>query len=405
MGLLQLSSDEPAEDLLGQLSQCTQNPAHCSSVSTPDVDGLHGQHTNSSGRNSSFSSSGEFSRNTLEYADTSDYFLKPRGQYPDIVPYFPIVKLCPKQAVNVHSPVPRIVGFPSNEISICSALGSSDESAHVVSHADLSRTTFRKQMLSPLNQMVFPDSLNGDTLSIRHGIMNPETKTCHPGMQNFKKATNMEEEDQLSTPISSFSCCRERMSSSYEGAGRGSFFLTDGPFPLNRESLPSVDLCSSSPKVANVKNLSKVTTNVAGNFLCLERMVSASRSSSPLGPKSCGRVETAIGCRTFRRQLELDCMAIGGIGLSIDGSVAGTAFAVEEEGVNDMRRSIEEFRSSSWDSVSGLTWPIYHDVAPKFQSLRLPRNLSGHCVRRSLVGSFEESLLSGRFSSGGVHQV
>ncbi|KAJ8441583.1 hypothetical protein Cgig2_023147 [Carnegiea gigantea] len=402
MGLPQVPSDESAEELVGQLSQCTQNTAHCSSGSTPDVDGLHGQHTNPPGRNSSFSPSGEFPRNTLDHAANSAYSFKPRGDQ-DIVPYVPRLKPSPKQGVNVYPPVSRIVGFPSNETTICSALASSDETAHVVNHADLSGMRFRKRMFSPLNQMVFPDSLNGDALYTGDGIMNPEAmgKTCHPGLQVFKKESNMGEKDQLSTPISSFSCCRDW---TYESVGRGSFFLTDGPFPLNRESSPSVDLCSSSPRVGSFKNLSKITTNVVGNFLCLERMFSASRPSSPLGPKSNEREGTAIGRRIFRRQLEIDYMTISGVGLSMDGSVAGTAFAMEEEGVNDMRRSLEEFRSSSWDSATGLTWPIYHDMAPKLQSLRSPRSLSGCCFRRSLVGSFEESLLSGRFSSGGVYQ-
>lgn len=402
MGLPQVPSDESAEELLGQLSQCTQNTAHCSSVSTPDVDGLQDQHTNTPVRNLSFSPSGEFPRNTLEHAANSAYSFKARGDQ-DIVPYVPGLKPSPKQGVNIYPPVSRIVGFPSNETTICSALDSSDETAHVVNHADLSGTTFRKRMLSPLNQMVFPDSLNGDTLSTADGTINPETmeKTCHPEVQDFKKESNMGEKDQLSTPISSFSFCREW---TYESGGRGSFFLTDGPLPLNRESSPSVDLRSSSPRVANFQNLSKKTTNVVGNFLCLERMFSASRPSSPLGPKSNERVGTAIAGRTLRRQLELDYMAIGGVGLSIDGSVAGTAFAMEEEGVNDVRRSLEEFRSSSWDSAVGLTWPIYHDMDPKLQSLRSPRSLSGRCFRGSLVGSFEESLLSGRFSSGGVYQ-
>lgn len=404
MGLPQLFSDESSEQVTGQLSQCTQNPAYCGNVSSLDVDGLCDQHTNPSDRNLSLSAPGDFPRNTSEHAHDSDNSFKPRGDR-DIVPYVPRAKIGTKQGVNVHAPVSRIVGFSSNETTISPGLGSSDEAARVVNDTDLSGTTFRKRMLSPLNRLVFPDSSNGDSLNVGHGIMTPDTteKTCNPGVQDLKKV-NIQATDQFSTPLSAFSYCREWRYESHEGGTKGSLFLTDGPLQIDKESLPSVDVYPSSPTSRKVENLSKLRTNVVGNFLCLERMFSTSRPSSPLGPKSSERIETADGCRTLRRQLELDYVAISSKGLLLDGSISGTAFPVEEEGVNAIGQSMEEFRSSSLDSATGLAWPSYRDLAPKLHSLRSPRSLTGNSARRSLVGSFEESLLSGRFSFAGVHQ-
>lgn len=413
MGLPQVSSDESTEQQLGQLTQCRGDRSR-SSGSMSDLDGLCGQNTCLSGKNSSFSSIGEFRQSTLDHGDTSNGSYKPRGVR-DIVPYVPIMKICPKdigpwsakQGEYVHTPFSRIVGFRSNETTLSSGLESSNGAAHDVNSSELSGLTVCKRMLSPLNRMIFPGNFKGDSLSIGDGMMSPSMteKTCHPIAQDLKKA-NVGPQDHLNTPVSSIYCCREWMNASHTyGSGRKALnVLTDGPLPIDEEPLRSSDAYSSFPGPSDPGKSSNTRTHAEGNFLCLERMVSSSLPSSPLGRKSCERNETAHGCRTLRRQFDGDYMAISSIRVPLDGPVSDIAFPAEEEGFNVTGTIIEEYQPSSLDVATELTWPICHDLSPKHHSIRSIKSLNGHSVRRSLVGSFEESLLSGRFSFGCVHQ-
>lgn len=390
MGLPQVSSDESTEEHHRQRRQCTRNLPHCSSVSTFDLDGLCAPDTSPPGRNS-FSSTGELARDGLEHTDSLD------GLTRDIVPYVPRVKIGPKnsgwwsqQGDNVQTPVSRIVGFQSNETSVCSGLDSSDEAGCAVNKTELNEITVRKRMLSPLNQMMFPN-VKGDALNTCNQMISPVTteKTCHPGPQDLKKV-NIGPKDQSSIPISPYR--GECMSASPDSGRKGSYFLTDGPLPAGQES----------PGFSDLEKSSKVRTHIGG--LCLEKTISTSLPSSPLGRKSFERTETAHGCRTFRRQLEGENMGINRYLISLDKSNAGFAFPIEEVGFNVTGTTMEEFQSSSLDNASELTWPICHDFAPKLHSMRSLKSLSGLAVRRSLVGSFEESLLTGRLSFGSIHQ-
>lgn len=63
----------------------------------------------------------------------------------------------------------------------------------------------------------------------------------------------------------------------------------------------------------------------------------------------------------------------------------------------------KNLQSSYPGSISGISWPLCENLNPTSRCVRL-RSSSEYPVRRSLIGSFEECLLSGRFSSGNVSQ-
>ncbi|XP_021760119.1 uncharacterized protein LOC110724937 [Chenopodium quinoa] len=407
MGLPQVSSSGSNEERLAQLSQLT----HYSSVSSRDRDGLCGEHVSSVCGNSSISPRGEFSKNGDKGVGTSDDSLMLRRNR-DIVLYVPRVKFgqegvgcCnAKQEVDV-TPVSRIVGFQANETVRCDELSnssSSDEFDRAVNVTGSCGVTLRKRMLSPLSQLMIPDNCKRDVLNLGYGMLSPVSteKTCSAETQD-RKVDDSRLKDQMTTPISAYSYCREQINTSYVGGRKASYILVDGPSPLDQESS---DVFLSSNGLSKLEKPSIVRSHAGGNFLCMEKMTSHSLPSSPLGRKSCDRMEAADGFRTIRRQLESEYTAISSIRLSPDGPDAGTPVSAEKEGCNVTRLPKEDFRPSSLDSSGGFIWPFFPDLAPNLQSRKPIRTLSRHCVRRSLVGSFEESLLSGRFPIDSVYQ-
>ncbi|KAL3655061.1 hypothetical protein CASFOL_000847 [Castilleja foliolosa] len=108
-------------------------------------------------------------------------------------------------------------------------------------------------------------------------------------------------------------------------------------------------------------------------------------SLSPLGPRSFREREFDISFKDVEKSLE--------------GAISGFLFPRRAENAVFPRKgpeseeSFEQFTSESLISFHGHT-----------QNAKLGKSLNGLSVRRSLVGSFEESLLSGRLASGTVSQ-
>ncbi|XP_074275175.1 uncharacterized protein LOC141599147 [Silene latifolia] len=396
MGLPQVISNESDLDCLVPQSQYIENPPNCRSVSTCDLDGICGIFSSPPDRNLPLSSRGDLSSGAVKHVGTPSDCSAPRANS-DIVPYVPRVKigsrgsdsLGSKLSVNV-TPVSRKVGFHANETAISCEVNKDGDSPNEVGAAVDKNVscglTIRKPMLSPLNHMLFPCNLKGDALSVRYGTLSAVTtaKVCSSGEQEpMKENTGLK--DQLSTPPSSFSYNRKSINASFVAGRKASFFSVDGPFPLDHDSF---DVGSSPPGFSLLEKLNKVETNVVGNSDCRERMTLSSLPSSPLGRESCGRM----------KKLEIDYMAINSAGLSLDGPIDGLVFPAGEG------KSIEYFRPSSLDSISGFSFPKSHDLPPSPHSARSNRTPKGLSIRRSLVGSFEESLLSGRISSCSAHQ-
>nr|XP_025658711.1 uncharacterized protein LOC112755041 isoform X2 [Arachis hypogaea] len=77
-------------------------------------------------------------------------------------------------------------------------------------------------------------------------------------------------------------------------------------------------------------------------------------------------------------------------------------FGIASKSFEDVGFLCKDFCPSSLDDVADMGWKLSRESAPRSHSMRFTRSLSGLSVRRSLVGSFEESLLSGRFLSGNL---
>jgi hypothetical protein len=97
---------------------------------------------------------------------------------------------------------------------------------------------------------------------------------------------------------------------------------------------------------------------------------------------------------------------------SLDGTVSGIlssrkdrVFKMLDESLDDFDNLCTKFDVFAPEITSGIGQPWCEDSNLSSLNVKLCRSFTSVPVRRSLVGSFEESLLSGRLSSGKVSQV
>ncbi|KAG1330965.1 hypothetical protein COCNU_02G009330 [Cocos nucifera] len=136
---------------------------------------------------------------------------------------------------------------------------------------------------------------------------------------------------------------------------------------------------------------------------------SPSLSLSPLGPKWAERMKIAGVCRDIAKDIENDFSVLKDGKGSIGGN--GTRMLTSSEDNFATKDTLEEtcmlhdeFDTFTPQRISDIGQNWGPESAPTSHCMSQIKSLSMLPVRRSLVGSFEESLLSGRFSSGKVSQ-
>ncbi|EYU43017.1 hypothetical protein ABFS82_04G121000 [Erythranthe guttata] len=247
---------------------------------------------------------------------------------------------------NVQTPASRIVGFETN------ALTNRSDSAN-----ENSSSLVRKRLLSPLNGMILPNEFRGENLEIgstfHHSNFNLRggSSSYSIAVKENKKAhiSNLEYDYPVSWSAPNFS--RSNTNLHEEDC-----VITDGPLLGNQELRSQ-------------------------NLLLRDNVVSPPLSLSPLGPRFFGRM------RNSRREFDDSCITFKDVEQSLEGTFSSFL---------SPRKVLEEDES----------FPMkFEHLTQTAQNSKLGnKSLSGLSVRRSLVGSFEESLLSGRLASGIVNQ-
>ncbi|XP_031489995.1 uncharacterized protein LOC116257413 isoform X3 [Nymphaea colorata] len=309
--------------------------------------------------------------------------------------------LTPKAGRDVHCPVSRIVGFESGGVNLSAHGAERSDSDELNSFStidkfgkldDVNGLQARKRMLSPLNGILQSNRLGSDLFDIdtpnrqetfyraasvqSHG-------DCRASMSQDSKQANVGDGNHLSdsSPWAIARCYR--FDSVISNSKLDPLVFTDGPL-LNEEERSTYNRFCEIPGTIPYKE--------AGGMRVLVRAIATSPSKvslplsmSPLRPKSYDR--------------------------KLDDRIQGRLVDAEG-GFNVTSKSFEECRILQKDSdpctpdcnfLDAHYWSTNDNHLP--QAAKLVRNLSGLPVRRSLVGSFEESLLSGRFSSSKTSQV
>ncbi|KAL0692619.1 hypothetical protein Bca4012_059799 [Brassica carinata] len=254
----------------------------------------------------------------------------------------------------------RIVGFASSETSSLDNRRTS---------VDIGEALVRKRVLSPLNTL-FPVKFRGDLLDV--------SSTNHQRI-NYSGLSNVGFCDSLAQDYTMFNLAgRLHLSTTASNSSRlSSMVFTDGPL------LDSVD--HQRPTKGEVCLYSPVYDTSGIEPLSCDKDISVSPplSLSPLGPKFSERIKAIRSCQNGKIVEELRNISEEGAELRIDRRLFDDAYA--------LRRA--------------FSMEIGVESVPSSPCRRFSRSLSGRPIQRSLVGSFEESLLTGRLSCGTTNQI
>ncbi|MCH86667.1 meiosis chromosome segregation family protein, partial [Trifolium medium] len=408
MGLPQIPSSEAAEkvELLGVASNSSPQflDVSPSSISSMNSVNTHGYAACTLG-----SSFDDFPKNaSLEMSNVSDNTFY-RGAM-EVTSNVHSLKIgssdrntlsASKSEQRVHTPASRVVGFEAGRTSSLT-----DGITEVPANDTESATSLvRKRLLSPLSSMLSPSHFKGDSLDI--GSRNNEAFSLVKNddirkstAQDNKKA-NIGCKSSYTMPSWSLTNCFEQKNIQQS---RESLFQTDGPLLENRGFISQ----GSSPtlRIEHLRESSIVVRPQSG--IISVSPVSSPLSLSPLGPRFSERMKTAAGCRSVTEEIKnCNITTLRSKEEPLDNSNSylmlnhkDDDLEISRTSFEDVEFSFKDFCPSSLDEISCMNWPVSRESAPTSYSMRFTRSLSGLSVRRSLVGSFEESLLSGRFVSG-----
>ncbi|KAE9467618.1 hypothetical protein C3L33_00493, partial [Rhododendron williamsianum] len=389
MGLPQASSSNVAEEMVLSLSTFVQTPPRLVSFSSCDLGGVHVGHP---GNRIPLDFPSSSSRELLKDPDALNL-------HKDGAINMPTLKIgsterngffSRKGGRNVHSPVSRIVGFEprasdsleGNQLdgSLSSSMVSSK-----CSETEITSSLARKRLLSPLNGMLIPDQFDGESLDIGSTI-NTSGSHYYSVLQEPKKA-NMGNSAYLSPSIWSTDS-----------------FFTDGPL-LEKDS-KAFSISPPSPGLTWIHETTKAKYQKGEIAIPLKKSASSPLSLSPLRPKFFGGMKTSGGFGSATKELDDNYLTLKDMEQSLDGTISGIFLSQKEEDCRMPSRSFQDvhllqknFDRFTRDSTYEIDGHWGQDSTGTPHGAKFVRSLSGAPVRRSLVGSFEESLLSGRLSS------
>ncbi|XP_020188616.1 uncharacterized protein [Aegilops tauschii subsp. strangulata] len=387
MGLPQVSSVR--EDVSTGSRTPVSSPSRTNGVGACDLDGLPRESPNGK---ASYRSIGNFSRQIAsDSLDESNGYFRDSHAF-DGLTDFQGLRIDDFRDANsrsshklqqpaVHMPTTRVVGFESNCIggpdtaeldTICPSVASHNFG----SPCDQHELQARKRLLPPLKN-VLSRTFHGDSLNIASG--DARFQHFEPGKKLY--SSDFQDNKMVNTgSLSSFesqACPTPRWSSrtsEFDVNRMNSNHFTDGPLLGNKESLSYYDHLAASAKLAH-----------------------SPLSLSPLSPRRIHKVKTTGSPRHVMKDIEhdfLDLKEQGGFdGIRMLDVVEETNRLHDEYDTMTPKRSSCR-RYQNWGSESPPTSPR----VGYGRSLSLP-------ARRSLVVSFEESLLSGRLSYGKDNQT
>ncbi|KAL5717422.1 hypothetical protein ACHQM5_010424 [Ranunculus cassubicifolius] len=421
MGLPQVSS-QSADEVVVNLSTLVQNSPGVSDVRSGNRDGLHGGSTqNKLLGDVQRSSHGDRQRNnSLELQKGSDGLVANKSASDGSSSH----KICigsisnnswiaNKIGRNIQSPVSRIVGFHSDESnSFVSEIDrtSGNSLSPSISLGTTYNTTesheplVRKHLLSPLSGMLCNTQVHGESVGTVEGGLQSD-----PHFTSGKIGTSLVQDhtrldfgnlNHLGRPFLSVPGCISWDKSLERRSHSSSTFFTDGPVLENMETLPHRHLLSLPELVP----FGEPTGAIA---ISQKNASSSPRSLSPLGPQISERMKAAGVSRVLKNIAEDDYFTLTSMEKSLNGALADYVISEEEDDFSIPRKSFDnlEVPRREFDTITpgSITSSHRHwdcDFDPTPQCVKCIRSPTGLSVRRSLVGSFEESLLSGRLSSG-----
>ncbi|KAH9328776.1 hypothetical protein KI387_000884, partial [Taxus chinensis] len=330
-----------------------------------------------------------------------------------------------KPSQGISNPASRVVGFKSpNHLAPGNVQNIPSEGFQIYTpfyapedNSDLPAPHIRKRTLSPLSDMFssghsgilsgYIENEKRDLLGCSESYVNETKEEQHNfDRHDFKKANCADFPSSMPMPIPRCHKWEHRSS----GDCNCSVFPTDGPLLDDAKILTPDCHFLGAFQLHTQSELNKRGTRMPVVTKCSKSPPLL--SLSPLGPR-------------WHERMRLHCHAMPENGEVSDANSPPTRnlnirykehqtdnAAVLEDEIGIARKSFQEFGIFYKDLApstpleytgEGIRWGCESTSAPQ-TGIKLHRSLSGLPTRRSLVGSFEESLLSGRFSSGKANQ-
>ncbi|KAJ0973576.1 hypothetical protein J5N97_021535 [Dioscorea zingiberensis] len=428
MGLPQVEAE--IAEVSASLSQSLSSPPCYGGTESCDLDGLGGSSNNRISVDFPCTSIRDFQRKTTpQFPSGADGLNRCKSVKDEplnlhcarIGANDEICSLSSKMGQCVQSSIPRIVGFESSfpglsdeilESIVVNGVHSSTSVAISDNLLDSHGHQARKRLLSPLSSML-SHHFRGDPLNIGRGnalidFRNPISTQSITNSHDSKKA-NIGSSDFSEASICSISKCSQLSTLLVNKCDTfaGDVF-TDGPLlDINGSFVHNYQISGCGVNYSKEGSELKAFTRTIP--ISPKKINSRLLSMSPLGPRLPERMKAAEFQRDILKDMPDDFSTLMGIDSSADQSVAGNLFASEEDECSTCKSDsfgicYNDFDNSTHQGSSGFTEEPFVDSAIKPRCVKFVRSLSGLPVRRSLVGSFEESLLTGRFSSGNVSQ-
>ncbi|KAL8230489.1 hypothetical protein R6Q57_000267 [Mikania cordata] len=367
MGLPQVSSSKITEEVTASLNTSVQSPPYFHGLSSCDMSGMHVNRVQ-----------GAISSTEISNLHRDNHVNWQKFSSSDKISTF-----ARKAGRNAQTAVSRIVGFESKSSNSAGFIFDGmqvDNGTDNVS--ENSGTIVRKRLSSSLNGLVLPNQFD-------HKPQTSSDKDIVVVLQDHKNADTVI--PKIATPFvlspTNFRQCMNRESISF---GKNFGFFTDGPV-LENTDLQSFGSLSSSPGVDSIESTPRSLNSPIA--IPSRKVVTSPLSLSPLGPK-CSR--TLKPSRVLTNEMDDNHLSMKEIELSLDGDI----LSYHDEDFRIVQKSYQ----NTPDSMIEMMGDWGHDSSFLTQSPKLCRTPSGLQVRRSWIGSFEESLLSGRLASGAVSQ-
>lgn len=336
-----------------------------------------------------------------------------------------------KGGQGVINPASRVVGFrsptdlvhndPNNIASeglqIYTPVRTFEDNSH--SHAP----QIRKRTLSPLSDMLssghggmlsryVDNEIKGSLGLFEKEASETKEEYSKSGGHDYKKANCASSSHSMPLPIPRYHMCEHH--SSRDCSVDCSVIQTDGPLLNGANALVS-DHCylGADQKQLHNELYEKSTGRRTSITKCSKSPPLL--SLSPLGPRWADRMrENCLGVAQSREAVvDVHSPSPTHVNIIHKECQSNNPSVLDDE-IGITRKAFQDFHFGNFykdfapttpykTTGVGLQWGRESTSAPQ-NGIKLPRSLSGLPTRRSLVGSFEESLLSGRFSSGKASQ-
>ncbi|KAJ1417865.1 hypothetical protein SESBI_16330 [Sesbania bispinosa] len=312
----------------------------------------------------------------------------------------------------MQTPTYRTVGFQIRALSPgVNGFGGNGYSSTVFNVTNVtteaSESQVRKRLLSPLNGMLLADHFRGETLDIGGGMYQSCSKDGDDNRNDLHeyKKVHIGNYSNIHPMIWSSSCFQEFMNSSCNDSGANQIVSSHDHSYCEHDESMSCKHFKSSPELNDSEETDKIKSQTAALSIPQKKVSSPRFPLSPLGRKSYTNKKFG-GSRDIDIVVDDDNLNFNDVEQSFDRTCQGILSAQEMASKSKLNSSIMQLKSDLFtpDNIIDMNGDWTHPSSFPPQHGKLCETMSRLPIRRSLVGSFEESLLSGRLLSLKVSQ-